>query len=228
MLPELNDLNAFRAALAAAPGPDATAAQGAAERNGQLTKPPGALGRLEDLAIWYAGWRGDARPQITAPQVIVFAGNHGVTGQGVSAFPSEVTVQMVMNFEHGGAAINQLARAAGAAMDVHALDLDNPTADFTQAPAMTEAELLDALRTGWQAVDQQADLLVVGEMGIGNTTPAAAIACALFGGDASDWTGRGTGVDDAGLTNKTRVVAEGVALHRSEDGLEILRCLGGA
>ncbi|QFT72566.1 MULTISPECIES: nicotinate-nucleotide--dimethylbenzimidazole phosphoribosyltransferase [unclassified Ruegeria] len=227
MLPELNDLNAFRAALAAAPGPDATAAQGAAERNGQLTKPPGALGRLEDLAIWYAGWRGDARPQITAPQVIVFAGNHGVTAQGVSAFPSEVTVQMVMNFEHGGAAINQLARAAGAAMDVHALDLDNPTADFTQAPAMTEAELLDALRTGWQAVDPQADLLVVGEMGIGNTTPAAAIACALFGGDAADWTGRGTGVDDAGLTNKTRVVAEGVALHKSEDGLEILRCLGG-
>lgn len=227
MLPELNDLNAFRAALAAAPGPDATAAQGAAERNGQLTKPPGALGRLEDLAIWYAGWRGDAQPQIAAPQVIVFAGNHGVTAQGVSAFPPEVTVQMVMNFEHGGAAINQLARAAGAAMDVHALDLDNPTADFTQAPAMTEAELLDALRAGWQAVDQQADLLVVGEMGIGNTTPAAAIACALFGGDASDWTGRGTGVDDAGLTNKTRVVAEGVALHRSEDGLEILRCLGG-
>ncbi|WP_170344687.1 nicotinate-nucleotide--dimethylbenzimidazole phosphoribosyltransferase [Ruegeria atlantica] len=227
MLPELNDLNAFRAALAAAPGPDATAAQGAAERNGQLTKPPGALGRLEDLAIWYAGWRGDARPQIAAPQVIVFAGNHGVTAQGVSAFPSEVTVQMVMNFEHGGAAINQLARAAGAAMDVHALDLDNPTADFTKAPAMTEDELLDALRTGWQAVNPQADLLVVGEMGIGNTTPAAAIACALFGGDAADWTGRGTGVDDAGLTNKTRVVAEGVALHRSEDGLEILRCLGG-
>ncbi|MCA0906289.1 nicotinate-nucleotide--dimethylbenzimidazole phosphoribosyltransferase [Ruegeria marisrubri] len=227
MLPELNDLNAFRAALAAAPGPDATAAQGAAERNGQLTKPPGALGRLEDLAIWYAGWRGDARPQIAAPQVIVFAGNHGVTAQGVSAFPSEVTVQMVMNFEHGGAAINQLARAAGATMDVHALDLDNPTADFTQAPAMTEAELLNALRTGWQAVDPQADLLVVGEMGIGNTTSAAAIACALFGGDAADWTGRGTGVDDAGLTNKTRVVAEGVALHKSEDGLEILRCLGG-
>ncbi|WP_171231822.1 nicotinate-nucleotide--dimethylbenzimidazole phosphoribosyltransferase [Ruegeria sp. HKCCA4812] len=227
MLPELNDLNAFRAALAAAPGPDATAAQGAAERNGQLTKPPGALGRLEDLAIWYAGWRGNARPQIAAPQVIVFAGNHGVTAQGVSAFPSEVTVQMVMNFEHGGAAINQLARAAGATMDVHALDLHNPTADFTQAPAMTEAELLDALRTGWQAVDSQADLLVVGEMGIGNTTPAAAIACALFGGDAADWTGRGTGVDDSGLTNKTRVVAEGVALHKSEDGLEILRCLGG-
>ncbi|NOD33761.1 MULTISPECIES: nicotinate-nucleotide--dimethylbenzimidazole phosphoribosyltransferase [unclassified Ruegeria] len=227
MLPELNDLNAFRAALAAAPGPDAAAVHGAGERNGQLTKPPGALGRLEDLAIWYAGWRGDARPQITAPQVIVFAGNHGVTAQGVSAFPPEVTVQMVMNFEHGGAAINQLAKAAGATMNVHALELDRPTVDFTQAPAMSEEDLLSALRTGWQAVDPKADLLVVGEMGIGNTTPAAAIACALFGGDAEDWTGRGTGVDDAGLANKTRVVAEGVAKHASEDGLEILRCLGG-
>ncbi len=227
MLPELNDLNTFRDALTSAPGPDMAAAEGAAERNGQLTKPPGALGRLEDLALWYAAWRGDARPQVAAPQVIVFAGNHGVTAQGVSAFPPEVTVQMVMNFEHGGAAINQLAKAAGAKMDVHALDLDHPTADFTQGPAMSEAELLSALQTGWQAVDPKSDLLVVGEMGIGNTTPAAAIACALFGGEAADWTGRGTGVDDAGLANKTRVVAEGVALHGSEDGLEVLRCLGG-
>ncbi len=227
MLPELNDLNSFRNALTGAPGPGTAAKQGAEERNGQLTKPPGALGRLEDLAIWYAGWRGDARPRIDAPQVIVFAGNHGVTAQGVSAFPPEVTVQMVMNFEHGGAAINQLAKAAGAKMDVHALELDRPTADFTQGPAMSEEEFLSALRTGWQAVDPQADLLVVGEMGIGNTTPAAAIACALFGGDAADWTGRGTGVDDAGLANKTRVVAEGVALHGQGDGLHILRCLGG-
>ncbi len=227
MLPELNDLNTFRDALTSAPGPDMAAADGAAERNGQLTKPPGALGRLEDLAIWYAAWRGDARPQVAAPQVIVFAGNHGVTAQGVSAFPPEVTVQMVMNFEHGGAAINQLAKAAGAKMDVHALDLDHPTADFTQAPAMSEAELLSALQTGWQAVDPKSDLLVVGEMGIGNTTPAAAIACALYGGEAADWTGRGTGIDDAGLANKTRVVAEGVALHGSEDGVEVLRCLGG-
>ena len=227
MLPELNDLNTFRDALINAPGPDVAAADGAAARNGQLTKPPGALGRLEDLAIWYASWRGDARPQIEQPQVIVFAGNHGVTAQGVSAFPPEVTVQMVMNFEHGGAAINQLAKAAGAKMDVHALELDRPTADFTQGPAMSEVELLNALQTGWNAVDPQADLLVVGEMGIGNTTPAAAIACALFGGEAADWTGRGTGVDDAGLANKTRVVAEGVARHATDDGLEVLRCLGG-
>ncbi len=227
MLPELNDLKTFRDALANAPDPDTAAAEGAAERNRQLTKPPSALGRLEDLAIWYASWRGDPRPRIEAPQVIVFAGNHGVTAQGVSAFPPEVTVQMVMNFEHGGAAINQLAKAAGAKMDVHALELNRPTADFTQGPAMTEAEVLSALQTGWTAVDPQADLLVVGEMGIGNTTPAAAIACALFGGAAADWTGRGTGVDDDGLANKTRVVAEGVARHTSQDGLEVLRCLGG-
>ena len=227
MLPEFTDLNSFRDALTGARGPDPSATQDAKERNGQLTKPPGALGRLEDLAIWYAGWRGNARPQISAPQVIVFAGNHGVTTQGVSAFPSEVTVQMVMNFEHGGAAINQLAKAAGAKLDVHALDLERPTADFTQGPAMGEEELLSALRTGWQAVDPQSDLLVVGEMGIGNTTSAAAIACALFGGDAADWTGRGTGVDDAGLAKKTRVVAEGVALQGQGDGLDILRCLGG-
>lgn len=228
MLPELLDLNTFRDALTSAPGPDQSARQGATDRNDQLTKPPGALGRLEDLAIWYAGWRGEAQPQVQSPQVIVFAGNHGVTAQGVSAFPPEVTVQMVMNFEHGGAAINQLAQAAGAKMDVHALDLDRPTADFTKAPALSEQDLLAALRTGWNAVETGADLLVVGEMGIGNTTPAAAIACALFGGAASDWTGRGTGVDDDGLANKTRVVAEGVALHgQTDDGLEILRCLGG-
>lgn len=229
MLPAPSDLDQFRTALALAPGSDAQAMAAAQERNGQLTKPPGALGRLEDLAIWYAGWRGDARPRIEAPQVIVFAGNHGVTARGVSAFPAEVTAQMVINFEHGGAAINQLAKAAGARMDVHALDLDRPTGDFTQGPAMDDAELLAALQTGWQAVDPEADLLVVGEMGIGNTTPAAALSFALFGGEASDWTGRGTGVDDAGLANKTRVVAEGVALHAPEirDGLDALGRLGG-
>ena len=218
----------FRALLAAAPGPDTEAAGGAEARNGQLTKPPGALGRLEDLAIWYAGWRGDAQPKISAPQVIVFAGNHGVTARGVSAFPAEVTVQMVANFQAGGAAINQLAKLAGARMDVHALELDRPTQDFTQGPAMDEAECVAALKTGWDAVDPQADLLVVGEMGIGNTTSAAAIAHALFGGAAADWTGRGTGVDDAGLTLKTDVVAEAVALHGGAgDGLDTLARLGG-
>ena len=220
-------ISTFRDALAAAPGPDQAAIQGAQDRNGQLTKPPGALGRLEDLAIWYAGWRGDAQPQIVAPQVIVFAGNHGVCAQGISAFPPEVTVQMVANFEHGGAAINQLSKAFGAKMDVYPLSLETPTADFTTAPAMTEDEFIVALQTGWNAVDPDADLLVTGEMGIGNTTSAAAVATAVLGGEAADWTGRGTGVDDAGLARKTDVVARGLALHATTDPLEALRCLGG-
>lgn len=221
-------LDALRALMAEMPGPDTAAAEGAAARNAQLTKPPGALGRLEDLAQWYASWRGDARPTLEAPQVIVFAGNHGVAARGVSAFPPEVTVQMVANFEHGGAAINQLAKAFGARMDVVALDLETPTADFTAGPAMTEAEVVAALRAGWDAVDAEADLLVVGEMGIGNTTSAAAIAAHLFGGDAADWTGRGTGVEGAALALKTDVVAEGLARHADAgDGLDVLMRLGG-
>lgn len=220
-------LSTFRETLAKAPTFDAAALQGAQDRNGQLTKPPGALGRLEDLAIWYAGWRGNPQPQINAPQVIIFAGNHGVCAQGVSAFPPEVTAQMVANFEHGGAAINQLSKAFGAKMDVHALSLDTPTADFTQSPAMTETEVVAALQTGWNAVDPDADLLVTGEMGIGNTTSAAAVAASVLGGDAADWTGRGTGVDDAGLARKIDVVTNGLALHDTSDPLEALRCLGG-
>lgn len=227
MTAPFSTLAAFRAVLANAPLIDVTAMHGAVARNGQLTKPPGALGRLEDIAIWYAGWRGDARPSIQSPQVIIFAGNHGVCAQGVSAFPQEVTAQMVGNFEHGGAAINQLCKAAGASLNVLALDLDRPTADFTMAPAMTEDEVVAALQAGWNAVDPQADLLVTGEMGIGNTTSAAALAAAVLGGVAADWTGRGTGVDDAGLARKTDVVTRGLARHDTTDPLEALRCLGG-
>lgn len=217
----------FRAVLAAQPSPDPVARKGAEARNAQLTKPPGALGQLEDLAIWYAGWRGTAQPEITAPQVVIFAGNHGVTAQGVSAFPAEVTAQMVANFEHGGAAINQLSKAVGAQLDVHAIALGTPTQDFTKAPAMSEAELVEALSIGWEGVDRNADLLVTGEMGIGNTTAAAAIGAALFRGRAETWVGRGTGVDDAGLALKAQVVAKGLARHKLTDPLEVLRCLGG-
>ncbi|MFK7764466.1 MAG: nicotinate-nucleotide--dimethylbenzimidazole phosphoribosyltransferase [Roseobacter sp.] len=223
-----SDLNGFRSLLLESGDPVAAAVEAARARNAQLTKPPGALGAMEDLAIWYAGWRGQEKPHIKAPQIIVFAGNHGVAAQGVSAFPAEVTAQMVANFDHGGAAINQLAQAFGARLDVHALALDTPTDDFTITPAMTKAEVVTALQTGWDAVDPRADVLVVGEMGIGNTTSAAALAAACFGGTAEDWVGRGTGVDEAGLAIKTRVVMEGLARHQPhEDGLEILRCLGG-
>ena len=216
-----------RALLAQLPAPDQAALAGAEARNGQLTKPPGALGRLEKLAIWMGGWQGTDRPRASKPQIVIFAGNHGVTAKGVSAFPAEVTVQMVANFAHGGAAINQLAKAFGAKLDVHALDLDRPTADFTENPAMSEAEVLAALQKGFDAVDPQADLFVAGEMGIGNTTAAAAIATALYGGVG--WAGRGTGVDDAGLQRKESAVAAGVERHKAllSDPLEALRCLGG-
>ncbi len=217
----------FRGLMAEAPGPNSVAKTAAEARNTQLTKPMGALGRLEDIAIWFAGWQGNPLPRIADPQVIVFAGNHGITAQGVSAFPAEVTEQMVLNFQHGGAAINQLSRAAGAKLSVHALDLDTPTADFTQGPAMTEAELVAALQAGWDAVNAHTDLLVVGEMGIGNTTSGAAILHALYGGEAENWVGRGTGVSDEGLELKARVVREGVAANPSTKGLEVLRCLGG-
>lgn len=223
--PDLNTLRDIRSALNAAPHPDATARDGASDRNAQLTKPPGALGRLEDLAQWYAGWVGDARPRLTAPQVLVFAGNHGVAAQGVSAFPPEVTVQMVANFQAGGAAINQLSDLAGATLGVHALDLDRPTRDFTQGPAMSEAEVCAAFGAGWTAVDPDADLLVTGEMGIGNTTSAAAIAAALLGG--TGWAGRGTGVDDAGLARKEAAVAAGLAANPGRTGLDVLMALGG-
>lgn len=221
-------LDDFAALLRAAPAADAAALAAAAARNGQLTKPPGALGRLEDLAGWLAGWQGREKPALDRVQVLIFAGNHGVAAQGVSAFPPEVTVQMVANFRAGGAAINQLARLHGAALQVHALELDRPTGDFTQGPAMTGAETLIALRTGWEAVDAQAEALVVGEMGIGNTTVAAALAAALFGGRGADWVGRGTGVDDAGLARKAAAVDAGLARHSGlTDPLAILAALGG-
>lgn len=229
MRQDFSTLAEFAEVLRDMPVADAESRAAAEARDGVLTKPPGALGRLEDLALWYCSWRGVTRPEITAPQVIVFAGNHGVTARGVSAFPAEVTAQMVLNFEHGGAAINQLARTFGARMDVYPLSLETPTADFTQGPAMSEDEVVEALHTGWQAVDPEADLLVTGEMGIGNTTSAAALGLALYGGEAVDWAGRGTGVDDAGLALKAQVVAEGVRQNPQArgNGLEALRCLGG-
>lgn len=224
-----SSLSEFSEILAAMPDADQSARTDAKARDGVLTKPPGALGRLEEIAIWYAGWRGEAAPRVTAPQALVFAGNHGIVAQGVSAFPAEVTAQMVMNFEHGGAAINQLCEVAGAKLTVHVLGLEYPTKDFTVEAAMTEKELVAALATGWNAVDPSADLLITGEMGIGNTTSAAAICTALYGGEAEGWVGRGTGVDDAGLAQKADVVSRGIALHGDilANPLQVLRCLGG-
>ena len=216
-------------AITTLPSPSSDAAASARARQGQLTKPPGSLGRLEDLAIWMAGWHGAEKPVINAPACLIFAGNHGVAALGVSAFPADVTAQMVGNFSAGGAAINQLTKAAGASLDVIALDLDNPTQDFTQAPAMSETETLTAMAQGAAAIPENADMLLVGEMGIGNTTAAAAISMACFGGNAADWVGRGTGVDDAGLQLKADVISQGMATNQDlcNTGFGILSAFAG-
>lgn len=226
---DFQTLDAFRDLLAGAPGPDAGAAEAARARDAVLTKPPGALGQLEKIAQHMAAWQGTDRPHIRQPHILIFAGNHGVAARGVSAFPAEVTAQMVANFDAGGAAINQLASCFGAMLTVTPLALDRPTGDFTAGPAMTEAECVTALAAGWNAVSDAADLVIAGEMGIGNTTSAAAVAAALLGGEPADWVGRGTGVDDAGLARKAEVVAEGLAAHRDrlDDPLDVLCCLGG-
>lgn len=220
---------ALRARLGELPQPDESAARAARARQNSLTKPPGSLGRLEDLAVFMAGWQGTDRPRLDHVQALVFAGNHGICARGVNPFPQEVTAQMVANFHAGGAAINQLARMAGADLGVVALDLDRPTQDFTAGPAMTEAEALDAMARGAAAVDPQAQALILGEMGIGNSTISAALARALFGGAAVDWVGPGTGSDARGVRLKAEVIEQGVALHQAVlgDPLAVLAALGG-
>lgn len=224
-----DDPAAFAAALTDLPRPNDAAVDAAGRRQRELTKPAGSLGRLEDIAVFMAGWQGTARPSADRVRAAVFAGNHGVAARGVSAFPVEVTAQMVANFRSGGAAINALSRACGAELSVVALDLERPTGDISTGPAMTEAECLAALNTGAAVVTADTDLLFVGEMGIGNTTPAAALCAQAFGGEAVQWCGRGSGVDDLGVTRKVDAVWRALALHAPHCAtpFESLRRLGG-
>lgn len=207
---------------------DESAAAAARNRQDELTKPPGSLGRLEELAVFMAGWQGRERPVIERAQALVFAGNHGVTAQGVNPYPTEVTAQMVANFAKGGAAINQLCRLAGAELQVIALDLERPTADFTQGMALEVPDLVASIQTGKNAVDPEADVIVLGEMGIGNSTVAAALAAATFGGTAEDWVGPGTGADDTVMANKIRAVNAGLKRHKgAATAASILGSYGG-
>lgn len=217
------------ARLTAAPAASNAATAQTKAREATLTKPPGALGRLEEISEWLAAWQDRAPPRIDKAAVVVFAGNHGVAARGVSAFPAEVTAQMVANFEAGGAAVNQLSRTAGADFKIIPIDLDRPTGDFTEGPAMSEADFIAAFATGWRALEDGVDLLCVGEMGIANTTSAAALCHALFGGRAEDWTGPGTGVSGQALSKKAAVVADAVTLHGNDASgpLDLLRRLGG-
>ncbi|HVC56153.1 MAG TPA: nicotinate-nucleotide--dimethylbenzimidazole phosphoribosyltransferase [Stellaceae bacterium] len=223
------DLNEIRALLAHLPGPDLDAGSAAASREARLTKPAGALGRLEEVAGWLASWQGRHPPRLDHPRVVVFAANHGVAARGVSAYPAAVTAQMVQNFIAGGAAVNQLCRVVDADLRVYEMNLDQPTGDIVDGPAMTDDECARAIAYGMMAVEPGIDALAVGEMGIANTTIAAALCLALFGGTAADWTGPGTGVAGIALDRKREVVAAAFARHGPEAGdpFDVLRRLGG-
>lgn len=224
-----HSFNDIRRLVRRLPGPDAKAAALARAREPTLTKPEGALGRLEELTEWLCAWQGRHPPRLERLAARVFAGNHGVVAQGVSAYPAAVTAQMVANFRAGGAAINQLCRVAGADLKALALNGLAPTEDFTRAPAMSERACVAAITQGMRAVPARADVLCLGEMGIGNTAAAAAVCLALFGGRAADWTGPGTGLKGRALARKAAVVAEGVRFHGCavRDPLEALRRVGG-
>ncbi|PHY92609.1 nicotinate-nucleotide--dimethylbenzimidazole phosphoribosyltransferase [Acetobacter pomorum] len=225
----LGSMQELRSLCHTLPQADQAAQSAIAYREQQLTKPEGSLGRLEELTRWLGGWQRRTTPQLENVQILVFAGNHGVTQQGISPWPATVTAQMVSNFHHGGAAINQIAKTVGACLHVIPVHNLQPTADFTQSAAMTEQDFLHAVMLGYNAVSSDCDLLCLGEMGIGNTTAAATLAAALFKEKGVIWAGRGTGADDAGLKRKAAVIDKALSLHQhiSSDPLEAARCIGG-
>ncbi len=228
--------------------PDRAAQAAAQARQDVLTKPQGSLGRLETLSIQLAGIQGRPLPRVERKAVIVLAADHGIAAEGVSAYPSEVTAQMVLNFLRGGAAINVLARQAGARVvvadvgvaadlpahpDLIARKIAPGTANFAQGPAMSRAQAARAIETGIELLAEEAarglDLVATGEMGIGNTTPASAIAALYTGQPVAAVTGRGTGVDDEGLARKIAVIERALARHRPDpaDPLGVLAAVGG-
>jgi nicotinate-nucleotide--dimethylbenzimidazole phosphoribosyltransferase len=230
--------------------PDPEVAAAARARQDRLTKPPGSLGRLEDLSVWVASCQGVCPPrQFERPRVVVFAGDHGVTAAGVSAYPAEVTAQMVANFDAGGAAINVLAEAAGASVRVVDIAVDAPeplspsigahkvrrgSGNIAVEDALSADEAAAAIQAGRQIADEEvdsgADLLIAGDMGIGNTTAATTLIAALTNSEPVAVVGRGTGIDDAGWARKTAAIRD--ALYRarglSADPVGLLRVCGGA
>ncbi|MCJ2021234.1 nicotinate-nucleotide--dimethylbenzimidazole phosphoribosyltransferase [Methylobacterium sp. E-065] len=228
-MPDPGPFDDIRNLLKAMPGPDQEAQEAVAARDATLTKPAGSLGRLENLVAWLAAWQGKALPSFDRPLVCVFAGSHGVTRRGVSAFPDAVNRQMLDNFAAGGAAINQICAAYGLGFKVFDLALDMPTGDITEGPALDERATVATMAFGMEAVAAGTDCLGIGEMGIGNTTVAAALYAALFGGDPAHWVGHGTGVDRDGLSRKVAAVEAALAHHAGhlDDPLQVLARLGG-
>lgn len=219
----------IRALVATLPGPDETARSAAMAREEQLIKPRGALGRLEAISAHFAAWQGKPRPAVNRPFVAIFAGSHGVAAKGVSAYPAAVNTAMLASFSAGFAAINQICKTYDLGLKVFDLAIHLPTGDITETAALEEAACAATIGFGMEAIANGTDLLCLGEMGIGNTTAAAAIYAALYGGPVAQWVGRGTGVDDAGHARKVAAVEQALATHAGhlKDPLEVLRRLGG-
>jgi len=215
--------------LATAPGPHTRAAAAVAERARQVLRPAAALTRLDELAEWLAAWQGTDRPAVRRPATLVFAADHGVAASGVSAYPAEVTAAMVKALREGVATACVLARQVGATLEVVDVGVGDPTGDLTREPALDPARFRACVQAGRDAVAAvDADLLVLGEMGIGNTTAAAAVTAILLGRTAEASTGRGTGVDDAGLARKRAAVSAARRRVGTATPMEVLRQAGGA
>jgi nicotinate-nucleotide--dimethylbenzimidazole phosphoribosyltransferase len=213
------------------PGPDPACAAAVHERAAQILRPSGALAWLDELAEWIAGWHRTDRPRIERPVGLIFAGDHGVAAaEAVSAYPTDVTAAMFDAYRHGRSTINAFARQVGATVVAVDVGIGNPTKDIRFEAALDTTRFDETVDAAVAAVDRlDGDLLVVGEMGIGNTTPSAAIAAALAGGETAAWVGRGTGVDDAGLARKRAAVQQAVRrIAGVTDPLEVLREVGGA
>jgi nicotinate-nucleotide--dimethylbenzimidazole phosphoribosyltransferase len=221
--------SSIRQLVARLPEPSQACRQAVQARQAELTKPAGSLGRLEEIAAFLAAWQEKPEPSLSRPLAAVFAASHGVAQKNVSAFPASVNRSMADNFAAGGAAINQICKVNGLGLMVFDLALDIPSKDITEEAALEEADAAASFAYGMEAISGGVDLLCLGEMGIGNTTVAAAIYHALYGGAAADWAGHGTGVDFYGFDRKTAAVTAAVARHKDyfTDPLEILRRLGG-
>ncbi len=226
----MTPLEHLHTALAETPGPDAPSVAAVAERAGSVLRPAGAFARLDQVAVWLGGWQRRPDPLVRQPTVVIFGGDHGIARHSVSAYPAEITVAMAAAITNGVATSSALAAAHGAALTFVDVGVGKPTEDFTVEDAMSVDRFAESWFAGVDAVSAlETDLLIVGELGIGNTTAAAAVAAGLFGGPASDWVGRGTGVDDEGLRRKQQVVDAGLARLAVGDSspLEVLRRLGG-
>jgi len=214
----------------ALPAPDEESAAAVRGRADQVLRPAGALSRLDDVAVWLAGWQRTTTPGVRRPCVVVFAADHGVAAQGVSAYPAEVTAAMLAALDKGVATANAMADVVGAQLVVSDVGVGQPTGALHLEAALSPQRFGECLAIGRELVAAiEADLLVLGELGIGNTTAAAAVCAALFGGEAAYWTGRGTGVDDAGYARKVEIVdAARRRLDPATAPFELLRELGGA